>query len=124
MKSRSTLAIMSLLALVFGAASASTSMRRFVLDYFDQLINKNSQAQVVEGRHSFRFDTFGDEQFWGGTLHLHKAIEGAQFGGVGPGVSPATALALGLNTHEGQLTNAPVAEAHGYPSVALPDVLA
>lgn len=96
MKSRSTLAIMSLLALVFGAASASTSMRRFVLDYFDQLINKNSQAQVVEGRHSFRFDTFGDEQFWGGTLHLHKAIEGAQFGGVGPGVSPATALALGL----------------------------
>jgi alanine dehydrogenase len=33
-------------------------------------------------------------------------------------------LALGLNTHEGQLTNAPVAEAHGYPSVALADVLA
>ena len=34
------------------------------------------------------------------------------------------ALALGLNTHEGQLTNAPVAEAHGYESVALADVLA
>ena len=34
------------------------------------------------------------------------------------------ALALGLNTHEGQLTNAPVAEAHGYSSVALEDVLA
>jgi alanine dehydrogenase len=34
------------------------------------------------------------------------------------------ALALGLNTHEGQLTNAPVAEAHGYQSVEIADVLA
>src|SRR5689334_23289429 len=33
------------------------------------------------------------------------------------------ALALGLNTHEGQLTNAPVAEAHGYDAVALAEVL-
>jgi hypothetical protein len=48
------------------------------------------------GRQIFRFDTFGDQGFWGGTLQLHKAIEGANFGGVGPGVSPNTALALGL----------------------------
>jgi alanine dehydrogenase len=34
------------------------------------------------------------------------------------------ALALGLNTHEGQLTNAPVAEAHGYEWIELADVLA
>ena len=34
------------------------------------------------------------------------------------------ALALGLNTHEGQLTNVPVAEAHGYRAVSLEDVLA
>jgi alanine dehydrogenase len=34
------------------------------------------------------------------------------------------ALALGLNTHEGQLTNTPVAEAHGYQAVDLTDVLA
>jgi alanine dehydrogenase len=33
-------------------------------------------------------------------------------------------LALGLNTHEGQLTNGPVADAHGYSAVALEDVLA
>jgi alanine dehydrogenase len=33
------------------------------------------------------------------------------------------ALGLGLNTHEGVLTNAPVAEAHGYTSVPLSDVL-
>ncbi|HSB76611.1 MAG TPA: hypothetical protein VLC12_13230, partial [Terriglobales bacterium] len=49
-----------------------------------------------EGRETFRFDTFGDQDFWGGTLQLHKALEGSQFGGVGPGVSPATALAVGL----------------------------
>ncbi|SHG74081.1 alanine dehydrogenase [Jatrophihabitans endophyticus] len=33
-------------------------------------------------------------------------------------------LALGLNTHEGRLTNAPVAEAHGYDAVEVADVLA
>src|SRR4051812_48855230 len=49
-----------------------------------------------QGRQTFRFDTFGDEDFWGGTLRLHEAIEGAAHGGTGPGVSPATALAVGL----------------------------
>ena len=49
-----------------------------------------------EGRHTFRFDTFGDEAFWGDTLQLHRAIAGAKRGGVGPGVSPKTALAVGL----------------------------
>jgi hypothetical protein len=49
-----------------------------------------------QGKDVFRFDTFGDEAFWGGTLQLHRAIEGANLGGVGPGVSPRTALAVGL----------------------------
>src|SRR5215210_3243500 len=51
---------------------------------------------IAEGKQIFRFDTFGDEDFWGGQLRLHEAIEGEQFGGVGPGVSPATALSVGL----------------------------
>lgn len=51
---------------------------------------------IEEGRRTFRYDTFGDEAFWGGTLRLHEAIAGAALGGVGDGVSPATALALGL----------------------------
>jgi hypothetical protein len=63
---------------------------------FDEVIRRNSDRMLEEGRRIFRFDTFGDESFWGGTLQLHKAIEGAKFGGVGPGVSPATALAVGL----------------------------
>ncbi len=33
------------------------------------------------------------------------------------------ALAMGLNTYEGAVTNAPVAEAHGYPSRTLAEVL-
>ena len=50
-----------------------------------------------QGKQVFRFDTFGDEDYWGGQLGLHKAIEGEAFGGVGPGVSPKTALtAAGL----------------------------
>jgi hypothetical protein len=51
---------------------------------------------VREGQRVFRYDTFGDEQFWGGALKLHQAINGAGLGGVGAGVSPATALAVGL----------------------------
>jgi hypothetical protein len=57
---------------------------------------KNAVQKVQRGQQVFRFDTFGDEAFWGGTLKLHQAIEGARFGGVGPGVSPRTALAVGL----------------------------
>jgi hypothetical protein len=56
----------------------------------------HARELLNEGRRVFRFDTFGDEVFWGDTLKLHQAIAGAALGGVGPGVSPATALAVGL----------------------------
>ncbi|HEY4395583.1 MAG TPA: hypothetical protein VGP64_16045 [Polyangia bacterium] len=56
----------------------------------------SSVALIAQGEQTFRFDTFGDEAFWGDTLKLHQAIEGAANGGVGPGISPATALQLGL----------------------------
>jgi hypothetical protein len=52
--------------------------------------------QIREGRETFRYATFGDEDFWGGVLHLHEAIAGSANGGTGPGVSPKTALAVGL----------------------------
>jgi hypothetical protein len=51
---------------------------------------------IARGRQIFRYDTFGDQAFWGGALQLHRAIAGAKNGGVGPGVSPKTALAVGL----------------------------
>ena len=59
-------------------------------------VAQNAVNKVLQGEQTFRLDTFGDESFWGGTLKLHQAIEGAGLGGVGPGVSPKTALAVGL----------------------------
>ena len=63
---------------------------------FDTQILANANVLLENGRTTFRFDTFGDEAFWGGTLQLHQAIKGANLGGVGPGISPSTALTLGL----------------------------
>src|SRR5687767_1087686 len=63
---------------------------------FDAEIANNAQRLLEEGRQIFRFDTFGSEAFWGDMLRLHEAIAGEANGGVGPGVSPATALSVGL----------------------------
>ena len=54
---------------------------------FDGAIKQNARAQLEQGRQIFRFDTFGDEAFWGDVLHLHEAIQT---------VSPRTALGVGL----------------------------
>lgn len=62
----------------------------------DDPIIRNAQRMVAKGRKIFRFNTFGDQAFWGDALKLHQAIEGADLGGVGPGVSPNAALSLGL----------------------------
>jgi hypothetical protein len=63
---------------------------------FDTAIARHARETIARGRRIFRFDTFGDEDFWGGTLRLHEAILGERLGGVGPGVSPRTALDVGL----------------------------
>jgi hypothetical protein len=55
-----------------------------------------AQGLLEQGRKIFRYDTFGSEAFWGDALGLHKAIAGEKNGGVGPGVSPKTALSVGL----------------------------
>jgi hypothetical protein len=62
----------------------------------DDAIVGQAGHTIDRGRQIFRFDTFGDQAWWGGELRLHQAIEGAKFGGVGPGVSPRTALGVGL----------------------------
>jgi hypothetical protein len=56
----------------------------------------SARTTFLQGRRIFRFDTFGDQAFWGDALQLHRAIAGAKNGGVGPGLSPKTALAVGL----------------------------
>src|SRR3954449_5020478 len=60
-------------------------------------------ALVSQGRQTFRFDDFGDNAFWSGALQLDKAILGRRLGGVGPGVSPKTALSVGLKVDSNAL---------------------
>ena len=63
---------------------------------FDVQISENAQQMMEQGKKIFRYDTFGDEAYWSDQLKLHQAIQGTKFGGVGAGVSPKTALAVGL----------------------------
>src|SRR5215469_5454097 len=63
---------------------------------FDQAATKNAMQMLKEGKQIFRYDTFGSEDFWGDQLKLHQAIEGEKLGGIGPGITPKQALALGL----------------------------
>jgi hypothetical protein len=60
----------------------------------------NATRLVDEGRRIFRYDSLGSEAFWGDTLRVHETIAGAAHGGVGPGVSPAAALSVGLKVDE------------------------
>ena len=77
---------------------------------FDDQISGNALQMFKQGKQIFRFDTFGDEVFWGDTLKLHRAIAGAKLGGVGPGVSPKTALSVGLRVDMDALPEALVSQ--------------
>lgn len=70
----------------------------------------SSADLIAEGRQTFRYDTFGDEAFWGDVLKLHQAIQGSSHGGTGIGVSPKTALAVGLKVDMDVLPSALVSE--------------
>jgi hypothetical protein len=97
-------AVLGSLALVLGGygvmaeqtKSARTSGDGAPRSSFDQVIGNNVQKMVADGKNIFRYDTFGDQAFWGGMLQLHEAVQGEKFGGVGPGLSPRAALGVGL----------------------------
>jgi hypothetical protein len=82
--------------------------------------NNPSTTLASQGKQTFRFDTFGDKSFWGAILHLNKTIEGAEHGGIGPGLSPKTALALGLKVDVNALPK-PLQEAIQHGQVNLND---
>jgi hypothetical protein len=77
------IAVGSVIALSRRAAAQSSQPTDPIAD--------NAQTMMNDGRKTFRFDTFGDEAYWGDTIKLHQAVAGAKLGGVGPGVSPKTA---------------------------------
>ncbi len=77
---------------IFFLAAQTTHKQQ--LASFDSQISNNATAMVGQGRHIFRFDTFGDEAFWGGTLRLHEGVAK---------VSPKQALAVGLKVDSNAL---------------------
>src|SRR5688500_15988234 len=72
-------------------STAQTSGRQF-----EAAADAYARKLLADGKRIFRFDTFGSEDFWGGRLKLHRAIQGQKLGGVGPGLVPKKALELGL----------------------------
>jgi cytochrome c5 len=94
------LAIVAAAGLYFGVSVTNATVTQkpspFRSTSFDRVIHENAQSMLDQGRNTFRFDTFGDEDFWGGALHLHEVIEGSAHGGVGSGLTPRAALDLGL----------------------------
>ena len=62
----------------------------------DQAQLDDALQEIERGRRIFRRDTFGNQAFWGDALRLHQSVAGRANGGTGPGLSPKSALALGL----------------------------
>lgn len=54
----------------------------------DRATDDLSPQSLAEGKQIFRFETFGDEQFWTDTARMHEVVQHA--------VSPASALKVGL----------------------------
>jgi hypothetical protein len=90
------LAVLPLLAKVDEDTSGRHKADDTLSNGFDSVILRKSTSLFNESRHIFRYDTFGDEVFWGDALKLHLALAGTNNGGVGSGVSPRTAFAAGL----------------------------
>jgi len=100
MSRRLLILVKTLLVTVVALTPAWADDAKNATDAFTSSGWQNAAQMFLKGRQTFRFDNFGNEDFWGGQLGLHRAIAGAQFGGVGPGVSPATALAVGLKVDQ------------------------
>ena len=56
---------------------------------------QNAKMLIDQGRQIFRFDTYGDEAFWTGQLHMQQAVST---------LTPATALSLGLKVDSAALS--------------------
>src|ERR1043166_1963488 len=100
MRSKKQLLVIAFMVVLIVFVQCSKIMEKPPTDDLSDHNKKNPfnehRSLVSDGKDIFRFDTFGDEDFWSGLLHIDKAILGAGNGGFGPGVSPKTALSVGL----------------------------
>jgi hypothetical protein len=83
---RTRYVLLALLSVVVFLAADSQTPQDFGSSFFGSA-EGNSQQMINQGRNTFRFDTFGDEAFWGGQLKLHETINH---------LPPRLALELGL----------------------------
>src|SRR2546426_2857820 len=67
----------------------------------EKLVTSPIDDVLTDGKAVFRFDTFGDEAFWTDTLRMHQVVQG---------VSPKTALAVGLKVDVAALPGALVSQ--------------
>jgi hypothetical protein len=85
---RTILKCICLFALLAVAAAGCTSKSSQAEQQVTGDAAKNAALMTMDqGKQTFRFDTFGDEAFWGDALKLHQGVAT---------VSPKTALAVGL----------------------------
>src|SRR5262245_52320204 len=73
------------MALALATADDTFSRRDSYHPGSDAALTSHVFREIAAGKKTFRFETFGDEAFWGDTIRLHDGIQGAQFGGVGGG---------------------------------------
>ena len=74
--------VVFILALAFATSAPATHAEPAVTTSGGEHATRHRDGQAI-----FRFDTFGDEQFWTDVLRMHEVL---------PSVDPATALAVGL----------------------------
>ncbi len=72
---------------------------------------ENAEQLITQGQQTFRFETYGDEAFWGGQLQLHQAINT---------LKPRDAMALGLKV-DSQALSPSLVEAIKHGKVNLDD---
>jgi hypothetical protein len=106
MKASTVLALGACVLLSAGCRSLSTKnapQNPAVKEKDDIAVETYSKMLLEQGRDTFRYDTFGSEDFWGGQLRLHQALADQKRGGLGEGVTPKQALELGLKVDVGKL---------------------
>jgi hypothetical protein len=101
MRNKKLIVIIALMILVTGFIQCSKQLQQSEEEVGLMRSNESAKAVknkslIAEGKQIFRFDSFGDEDFWSGLLHIDKAIAGVNNGGFGPGVSPIDALNAGF----------------------------
>lgn len=99
------------LALVTIAALGAKSGTQTSTSQFLGSAEDNSKQLIEQGRQIFRFDTFGDQAFWGGQLQLQQAVNM---------LTPRNALALGLKV-DAQALSPSIVEAIKHGKVNLDD---